>query len=116
MKCFTENSFENVCQEGKYQFLLLGNDQNRQFITPIIRNTLRIQHCLSFYYYLTKPQTILLFIDYLNEKKQRKLLRLFDQIDFNGWILAKEQFQSDSSSFQVNFFILISFDLILLIF
>ncbi|CAF1342359.1 unnamed protein product [Adineta ricciae] len=103
MKCLTENSFESFCEEGKYQLLLLGNDQNRQFITPIIRNTQRIEHCLPFYYYSTKPQTILLFIDYLNEKNQRRFLRVFDEIHFNGWILAKEQFQTDSSSFQIIF-------------
>ncbi|CAF3460088.1 unnamed protein product [Rotaria sp. Silwood1] len=101
-KCQTTNGFEDECQQGKYQLLLLENIQYRQFITPIINSTKNsIQ--LTYYYYLTRNETVSLSTYYFNEQGQKIFIGQIDQIhtNFNRWNFVQHYFNTNSKSFQI---------------
>jgi hypothetical protein len=87
---------------GKHHLLLLENVQSREFVTPEIIDASPNSRCLTFYYYLTKPDIILLLTDYLNIEGQRKLISAFVNVPFNGWHLARESFKPNSTSYRVD--------------
>jgi MAM domain-containing protein meprin/A5/mu len=99
---FNLKIFFNLIFEGKYQILLLENIERRQFVSPQINGSPNVT-CLTFYYYLTKRDSVLLLIYYLNEEGQQKLIGGFGDVSFNGWHLARESFNPDSTSYRVFF-------------
>ncbi|CAF4487941.1 unnamed protein product, partial [Rotaria sp. Silwood2] len=101
-KCQTTNGLEDECQQGKYQLLLIENNQYRQFITPIINST-KYSICLTYYYYLTRKENLILSTYYLNEEDERIFIGTIDhtQTDFNRWNFAEQYFNSNSKSFQI---------------
>ncbi|CAF1130939.1 unnamed protein product [Adineta steineri] len=103
MTCLTINGYHDQCQQGKYHLLLLENVEQREFISPNIINASEDITCLTFYYYLTKANVVLLLTDYINEQGQRKLISGFTDVSINGWNLARAEFKPNSTSYRIIF-------------
>ena len=98
--CFLVFVFIQNLLSGKYQLLLLENVERREFITPKINGNANLTW-LTFYYYLSRKDIVLLLTYYLNEEGERKLIGGFGNILFNGWHLARESFNPNSKLYQV---------------